>query len=154
VIRVFLGLLMFVGLGGFVGGGVILYRDIVERREAAQAEIPVFVDLEVLYVPIKASNGAVESWGYALTIETRQGQALTELRKATPWLRDFFRTELVQLTERRDVSQPSRQGIENIEQVKSHLTEAANYEINRRFGTTIKIVQNISLRGIRPSLGG
>jgi hypothetical protein len=145
---------MFVGLGGFVGGGVILYRDILERREAAQAAVPAFVDLDILYVPIKAANGAVESWGYALTVETRQGNALAEVRKARPWLRDFFRTELVQLTERRDISQPSRQGIENIDQVKSHLTEAANYEFNRRVGSTIKIVQSINVRGIRPSVGG
>lgn len=145
---------MFVGLGGFVGGGVILYRDILERREAAQAAVPAFVDLDILYVPIKAANGAVESWGYALTVETRQGNALEEVRKARPWLRDFFRTELVQLTERRDVNQPSRQGIENIDQVKSHLTEAANYEFNRRVGSTIKIVQSINVRGIRPSVGG
>jgi len=145
---------MFVGLGGFVGGGVILYRDILERREAAQAALPAFVDLDILYVPIKGANGSVESWGYALTVETRQGNALAEVRKARPWLRDFFRTELVQLTERRDVSQPARQGIENIDQVKSHLTEAANYEFNRRVGATNKIVQSINVRGIRPSVGG
>ncbi len=145
---------MFVGLGGFVGGGVILYRDIQDRREAAQAAIPAFVDLDILYVPIKAANGAVESWGYALTVETRQGSALAEVRKARPWLRDFFRTELVSLTERRDVSQPARQGIENIDQVKMHLTDAANYEFNRRIGSVNKVVQSINVRGIRPSVGG
>jgi len=145
---------MFVGLGGFVGGGVILYRDIQERREAAQAAIPAFVDLDILYVPIKASNGAVESWGYALTVETRQGYSLDEVKKARPWLRDFFRTELVSLTERRDQAQPNRSGIENIDQVKTHLTEAANYEFNRRVGATAKVVQSVNVRGIRPSVGG
>ena len=145
---------MFVGLGGFVGGGVILYRDIQERHEASQGAIPAFVDLDILYVPIKASNGSVESWGYALTVETRQGFALSEVKKARPWLRDFFRTELVTLTERRDVLQASRPAIENIDQVKAHLTEAANYEFNRRVGATSKVVQNVNVRGIRPSVGG
>jgi hypothetical protein len=61
---------------------------------------------------------------------------------------------LVSLTERRDVSQPSRTGIENIDQIKSHLTEAANYEFNRRTSANAKVVQSINVRGIRPSVGG
>jgi flagellar basal body-associated protein FliL len=119
--RVVLILLTLLAVGAAIAGSVIYVKESRDKEEARLAQIPAYVPLEQLFIPIFRNDQLVETRVYIMTLETRQGEPLQMLVRQKPKVRQLFQFYLNAFA--------TRHGPENLDNdayVKAQLIQASD----------------------------
>lgn len=120
MVRLFLGFLMLIAIGGAVAGG-ITYLRLHKQREFTSANVtPAFVELDGINVPITQDGAITETRTYFFVLETRDGAPENLVVQQRPKLRDIYTNYLLALA-----SRAGPENIENLPYVKEQLQAAA-----------------------------
>jgi regulator of protease activity HflC (stomatin/prohibitin superfamily) len=119
--RVVLILLTLLAVGAAIAGSIIYVKESREKEEARLAQIPAYVPLEQLFIPIFRNDQLVETRIYIMTLETREGPPLEMLVRDKPKVRQLFQFYLNAFATRR-----GPENLDNDAYVKAQLIKASD----------------------------
>ena len=112
------------GIALFATWQIIAYRQKQEVSKEKNANMPLFVRLEPIFVPIFAHGRVIENRRFVIVIETRAGLPYRTTLKRILSIRTLILQELTHLTER---SPPNN--LDNIAYVKQQVMETIDRSI-------------------------
>ena len=137
--RVVLILLTLLAVGAAIAGSIIYVKESREKEEARLAQIPAFVPLDQLFIPVFRNDQLVETRVYIMTLETRQGAPLEMLQRDRAKVRQLFQFYLNSFATRR-----GPENLDNDGYVKGQLIKASDEYFHQHIVFDVLLVETLN----------
>jgi len=137
--RVVLILLTLLALGAAIAGSIIYVRESRDKEEARLAQIPAFVPLDQLFIPVFRNDQLVETRVYIMTLETRQGADFEMLLRDKAKVRQLFQFYLNAFATRR-----GPENLDNDTYVKAQLLKATDEYFHQHVVQNVLLVETLN----------
>jgi hypothetical protein len=137
--RVVLILLTLLAVGAAIAGSIIYVRESRDKEEARLAQIPAFVPLDQLFIPVFRNDQLVETRVYIMTLETRQGADFEMLLRDKAKVRQLFQFYLNAFATRR-----GPENLDNDTYVKAQLLQATDEYFHQHVVQNVLLVETLN----------